>query len=81
MSQEKDEAYLRRNVPNRRGPPKVVEVTRRNWHMTLILVVLMWAIMIGFFGFLEGVELAVVLAVVAGLVIVLFYWLGWYFGR
>lgn len=81
MNQEKDETYIRWYVPKRRGPPKAVEITRKNWHLRIVLVVAMWAVVIAFFGLLEGAEFAFILALFMGFIVLGILFHGWYSGR
>jgi hypothetical protein len=81
MSEEKDEPYIRWYVPKRRGPPRAVEITRRNWRMRIVLIVAMWAIVIGFLGLLAGAELAIFLTILMGIIVLGIIFYGWYSGR
>lgn len=82
MTDDKEEPYIRWYVPRlRRGPPKAVEISRRNWFMRIAGVVVMWGIIIGFFGFLEGIEFAVFLAFFMGFIVLGIAFYGWYSGR
>jgi len=49
--------------------------------MRLVLVLAMWAIVIGFLGLLEGAQFAVFLAIFMGIVVTAILFYGWYTGR
>jgi len=49
--------------------------------MRIVLVVAMWAIVIGLLGLLEGADFAIFLAVFMGFVIFTIFYYGWYTGR
>lgn len=49
--------------------------------MRIVLVVAMWAIVIGLFGLLEGANFAIFLAVFMGFVISTILYYGWCTGR
>lgn len=82
MNDDRKEPYIRWYVPRwRSGPPKVVEISRRNWLGRVFAVVLMWAIIIAFFGLLIGIEIVPVLIFLAVLIVGGLAFYGWYSGR
>ena len=77
---QEEKAYIRWSVPRLRGPPKAVTISRRNWilRMVAVLVILIafaaFEIVTGGTRALLGVALVCIIAVVVAAY-------GWYVGR
>jgi hypothetical protein len=81
MTEPKDEPYLRLEDITVHGQPVVREFSRKSWYLRVALIVLMWAVVIGFLGFLEGADFAIFLAFFMGFFVLVILFVIWYMGR
>ena len=81
MNDENEEPYTRWHEPLRGGGTKVVEMSRRKFFTRVILIIMIWTVLIAFFGLLEGAEVAMVLIFLAFLAAGAIVFHFWYTGR